>query len=66
MTLYREPVEPRTSPSVRLKLSHRNYRSWKAFLDHAYWSVELEQPPIQSLRRPMETVHPPAASGMGG
>jgi 5-methylcytosine-specific restriction endonuclease McrA len=42
MKLFREPVEPRTSPSVTLKLSHRKYRSWKTFLDNAYWSVELE------------------------
>ena len=42
MRLYREPAEPRTSPALRLKLSHRKYRSWKAFLDNAYWSVELE------------------------
>jgi len=40
--LIREPVEPKTSPALRLKLSHRKYRSWKAFLDAAYWSVELE------------------------
>ena len=42
MRLYREPAEPRTSPSLHLKLSHRKYRSWKAFLDNACWSVELE------------------------
>ncbi len=42
MKLFREPVEPRTSPAVTLKLSHRKYRSWKTFLDNAYWSVELE------------------------
>ncbi len=42
MRLIREPVEPRTSPILRLKLAHRKYRSWKAFLDNAYWSVELE------------------------
>ena len=42
MRLYRQPAEPRTSPALRLKLSHRKYRSWKAFLDNAYWSVELE------------------------
>jgi 5-methylcytosine-specific restriction endonuclease McrA len=41
MHLIREPVEPRTSPALGLKLSHGKYRSWKAFLDHAYWSVEL-------------------------
>jgi 5-methylcytosine-specific restriction endonuclease McrA len=42
MRLIREPVEPKTSPVLTLKLSHRKYRSWKAFLDNAYWSVELE------------------------
>jgi 5-methylcytosine-specific restriction endonuclease McrA len=42
MRLIREPVEPKTSPVLSLKLSHRKYRSWKAFLDNAYWSVELE------------------------
>jgi 5-methylcytosine-specific restriction endonuclease McrA len=42
MRLIREPVEPKTSPALSLKLSHRKYRSWKAFLDNAYWSVELE------------------------
>jgi 5-methylcytosine-specific restriction endonuclease McrA len=41
MKLFREPVEPKTSPSLSLKLSHRKYRSWKTFLDNAYWSVEL-------------------------
>lgn len=40
--LIREPIEPTTSPALRLKLSHRKYRSWKTFLDVAYWSVELE------------------------
>ena len=38
----RNPVEPKTSPVLSLKLSHRKYRSWKAFLDNAYWSVELK------------------------
>jgi hypothetical protein len=42
MKLIREPVEPRTSPVVTLKLSHGKYKSWGAFLDNAYWSVELE------------------------
>jgi 5-methylcytosine-specific restriction endonuclease McrA len=41
MHLIREPVQPRTSPALSLKLSHRKYESWKTFLDHAYWSVEL-------------------------
>jgi 5-methylcytosine-specific restriction endonuclease McrA len=42
MKLIREPLEPKTSPVLRLKLANRKYRSWKAFLDNAYWSVELE------------------------
>jgi 5-methylcytosine-specific restriction endonuclease McrA len=42
MHLIREPQEPRTSPVLGLKLSHRKYKSWKAFLDNAYWSVELK------------------------
>ena len=42
MRLIRDPSEPKTSPVLSLKLSHRKYRSWKTFLDNAYWSVELE------------------------
>jgi 5-methylcytosine-specific restriction endonuclease McrA len=41
MKLIRTPAEPRTSPVVSLTLSNRKYKSWKAFLDAAYWSVEL-------------------------
>ena len=41
MKLIRTPIEPRTSPVVSLTLSNRKYKSWKAFLDTAYWSVEL-------------------------
>ena len=41
MKLFREPIVPKTSPLLSLKLSHRKYQSWKTFLDNAYWSVEL-------------------------
>ncbi|MFO0893301.1 MAG: HNH endonuclease [Isosphaeraceae bacterium] len=41
MRLIKEPIQPKSSPSLRLKLSHRRYRSWKSFLDNAYWTVEL-------------------------
>lgn len=41
MALIREPIEPKTSPALAVKLNHRKYNSWKTFLDHAYWSVEL-------------------------
>ena len=41
MRLVQEPVKPKTSPTLGLKLSHGKYQSWRTFLDHAYWSVEL-------------------------
>ena len=41
MRLIRRPVEPRRSPVLRLKLRSPKYVSWRAFLDEAYWSVEL-------------------------
>jgi len=42
MRLIRLPVEPRRSPVIRMKLRSGRYQSWKAFLDNAYWSVELK------------------------
>lgn len=42
MKLVTEPVQPRRSPVVNVKLSNSKYASWKQFLDHAYWSVELK------------------------
>ena len=41
MRLIKEPIRPRTSPTLSLKLSQRKYEPWKSFLDNAYWSVEL-------------------------
>jgi 5-methylcytosine-specific restriction endonuclease McrA len=41
MKLIRTPIEPKTSPVLSLTLSNRKYKSWKAFLDAAYLSVEL-------------------------
>ncbi|HPD47564.1 MAG TPA: HNH endonuclease [Anaerohalosphaeraceae bacterium] len=41
MTLIREPVKPRRNPVIHVHLSHSRYRSWKQFLNNAYWSVEL-------------------------
>lgn len=41
MKLITKPVKPRHSPTVRLRLGLDKYSSWKQFLDHAYWSVEL-------------------------
>jgi len=43
MTLIQKPVQPRHNPVVHVHLGHQQrYRSWKQFLDHAYWSVELK------------------------
>jgi 5-methylcytosine-specific restriction endonuclease McrA len=39
--LIREPVKPKRNPVISLRLGHEKYQSWKAFLDEAYWSVEL-------------------------
>lgn len=41
MHLIRKPVAPRRNPLISVRLGHQKYESWKAFLDHAYWSVEL-------------------------
>ena len=41
MKLIQKPVKPRHSPLIHIHLSHDRYRSWKQFLEHAYWSVEL-------------------------
>jgi len=42
MKLIAKPQKPHRSPVINLKLSHDRYRSWKQFLDYAYWSVELK------------------------
>lgn len=42
LKLVKKPVKPRTSPLVSVKLGSAKYRSWKAFLDNAYWTVELK------------------------
>lgn len=41
MKLVTKPVQPRRSPLITVRLSSEKYSSWKHFLDHAYWSVEL-------------------------
>jgi 5-methylcytosine-specific restriction endonuclease McrA len=41
MTLVRLPVKPKRNPTVHIHLNNERYHSWKQFLDHAYWSVEL-------------------------
>jgi 5-methylcytosine-specific restriction endonuclease McrA len=41
MTLINKPVQPRFSPAITLHAGSEKYRSWKQFLDAAYWHVEL-------------------------
>jgi len=41
MRLIAEPVKPKRSPVVTVKLTSEKYQSWKQFLDAAYWNVEL-------------------------
>ena len=41
MTLIRKPLRPRRNPVITLRLGDARYHSWKAFLDEAYWTVEL-------------------------
>jgi len=41
MHLVRPPVQPRFSPAITLHAGSDKYRSWKQFLDAAYWHVEL-------------------------
>ncbi len=40
--LIRPPVKPKRSPQLTIKLGNPKYVSWKSFLDHAYWSVDLK------------------------
>lgn len=42
MTLIKKPVKPKRNPLIHIHLGHHRYKSWKQFLDNAYWSVELK------------------------
>jgi hypothetical protein len=42
LTLVQKPTKPKRNPLIHVHLGHPRYRSWKQFLDHAYWSVELK------------------------
>ena len=41
MPLIRKPVKPDRNPVLHVRLGSDKYQSWRQFLDHAYWSVEL-------------------------
>ncbi len=42
MRLVREPVQPKRNPAITIRLGSGKYDSWKAFLDEAYWTIELQ------------------------
>lgn len=42
MPLAKKPVRPKTNPVLSIRIGKGKYKSWKAFLDNAYWSVELK------------------------
>jgi len=41
MQLIRQPVKPRRSPLLSIKLGNPKYESWRSFVDSAYWTVDL-------------------------
>ncbi len=41
MQLVRQPVKPKRSPLLAIKLGNPKYASWKSFVDSAYWTVDL-------------------------
>lgn len=42
LKLIKKPVKPKRNPLLHVHLGHQRYQSWKQFLDHAYWSIELK------------------------
>ena len=42
MKLLRTAVRPKRNPLIAIRLGQDRYSSWKAFLDEAYWNVELK------------------------
>jgi len=42
MKMVRKAVRPKRNPLISIRLGQERYSSWKAFLDDAYWNVELK------------------------
>ena len=42
MKLIKKPAMPKRNPLIQMRMGQDKYASWRAFLDHAYWSVELK------------------------
>ena len=43
MRLLRTPIKPKRNPAIAIRRGSPRYQSWKAFLDDAYWTVELTE-----------------------
>ena len=43
LKLITQPIKPKRSPSITLRLTNEKYATWKHFLDAAYWNVELRE-----------------------
>ncbi len=43
MSLVRRPKEPTLDPTISVHIGKRKYASWRAFLNDAYWNVELKE-----------------------
>lgn len=41
LRLIRMPKKPRRSPVLRIKIQSEKYRSWRHFVDEAYWDADL-------------------------
>jgi 5-methylcytosine-specific restriction endonuclease McrA len=42
MKMMRLPIKPKRNPLISIRLGQDRYHTWKAFLDDAYWNVELK------------------------
>lgn len=42
MQLIRPPAKPKRNPVISMRMGQDKYACWQAFLDNAYWSVELK------------------------
>ena len=42
MQMIRQPVKPKRSPLLSIKLGNPKYQSWRSFVDNAYWLVDLK------------------------
>ncbi len=42
LRLIRKPFKPKRPPLIRMTIRDKKYRSWRHFVDEAYWSVELK------------------------